>query len=333
MPRKRLSSTAYIDGIRSGDRLILSQAITLIESTLPADRAIAQTVITELTSPNQTTLRVGITGVPGVGKSTFIEAFGSLLTTQKKKVAVLSVDPTSTRTKGSIMGDKTRMDTLAHNPLAFVRPSPTGGSLGGVTNSTAETILLCEAAGYEIIIVETVGVGQSETIVRNMVDFFLLLMLPGAGDELQGIKRGIMEMADALVINKADSNPLKAKQAQVEYQNALHLFPPASSGWFPPVLTCSAIEHTGLSEIWKTINEFQDKLTVNGYWQQQRNEQQISRMHHHIEQQLLREFYDSPRINGLISTAERRVKSGEVPPTTAAENLLQDYRKKSEGNS
>lgn len=333
MPFKRLSTDAYIDGIQSGDRLVLSRAITVIESQLPTDRKIARQILSALVTQKHDTLRIGITGVPGVGKSTFIEAFGSLLTAQNKKVAVLSVDPTSTRTKGSIMGDKTRMDTLSHNPLAFVRPSPTSGSLGGVTHSTAETILLCEAAGYEIIIVETVGVGQSETIVRNMVDCFLLLMLPGAGDELQGIKRGIMEMADALIINKADADPLKAKQAKVEYQNALHLFPPTRSGWHPPVLMCSAIRKTGLEKIWQTITDFRDKLTENSYWQQQRKEQRVSRMHQHIQQQLLREFYESPQISNLINDAEEGIKSGKLHPATAAENLLKDYRKKSGENS
>lgn len=332
MPPKRLSTAQYINGICNRDRLILSRAITLIESRLPTDRELARQLLMALPDKKQNTLRIGITGVPGVGKSTFIEAFGSFLTQMGKAVAVLSVDPTSSRTKGSIMGDKTRMDSLAHDPLAFVRPSPTGGALGGVTNSTAETILLCEAAGYEVILVETVGVGQSETIVRNMVDFFLLLMLPGAGDELQGIKRGIMEMADALVINKTDADPLKAKQAQTDYQNALHLFPPTTSGWSPPVLRCSAIKQTGLPEIWQTVTDFRDKLTEKGYWKQQRREQQISRMHHHIQQQLLREFYESSYMNGLLAATEQGVKSGELPPLSAAENLLEEYRKKSGEN-
>ncbi len=334
MLRKRLSKTAYLDGIRNGDRLVLSQAITLIESNLLTDRAAARELLAALQADTpQDTLRIGITGVPGVGKSTFIEAFGSLLTTQKKKVAVLSVDPTSTRTKGSILGDKTRMATLAHNPLAFVRPSPTSGSLGGVTHSTAETILLCEAAGYKVILVETVGVGQSETVVRNMVDFFLLLLLPGAGDELQGIKRGIVEMADALVINKTDADPLKAKQAQVAYQNALHLFPPAQSGWLPPVLTCTAITSSGLPEIWETITRFREELTVNKYWQEQRQEQRISRMHHHIQQKLLSDFYESDQIHDLLSNVQNHVRNAEIHPISAAEKLLTDYRTKSSKNS
>lgn len=333
MLRKRLSTTAYLDGIRNGDRLVLSQAITLIESNLPTDRAVARELLTALQADvPQGTLRIGITGVPGAGKSTFIEAFGSLLTAQKKKVAVLSVDPTSTRTKGSILGDKTRMDNLAHNPLAFIRPSPTRGSLGGVTHSTAETILLCEAAGYEIILIETVGVGQSETTVRNMVDFFLLLLLPGAGDELQGIKRGIVEMADALVINKADADPLKAQQAQVAYQNALHLFPPAPSGWLPTVLMCAAITSSGLSEIWETITQFQAQLTANNYWQKQRQEQRINRMHHHIQKKLLSDFYESPQVTDLLHGVQNHVRNGEMHPITAAENLLEDYRTKSSKN-
>ncbi|MDP5122220.1 MAG: methylmalonyl Co-A mutase-associated GTPase MeaB, partial [Spirosomaceae bacterium] len=279
MPSKRLSLKNYVDGIRNGDRLILSRAITLVESQLPSDRTLAEQLLSEISGVQKDAIRIAITGVPGVGKSTFIEAFGSFLTTQNKKVAVLSVDPTSQRSKGSIMGDKTRMDTLSYNPLAYVRPSPTGGSLGGVTNSTSEAILLCESAGYEVIIVETVGVGQSETIVKEMVDFFLLLMLPGAGDELQGIKRGIMEMADLVAINKADENQLKAKQAQIEYRNALHLFPATASGWIPKVTTCSAIQQTGLSEIWEQIKAYEIALKSNGFWQRQRENQRIAWMH------------------------------------------------------
>lgn len=333
MPTKRLTLQNYVDGIRNGDRLILSRAITLIESQLPSDRTLAEQLLGEISAIQKDAIRIAITGVPGVGKSTFIEAFGSFLTKQNKKVAVLSVDPTSQRSKGSIMGDKTRMDTLSYNPLAYVRPSPTGGSLGGVTNSTSEAILLCEAAGYEIIIVETVGVGQSETIVKEMVDFFLLLMLPGAGDELQGIKRGIMEMADLVAINKADENQLKAKQAQIEYQNALHLFPATASGWIPKVLTCSAIQQTGLSEIWEQISEYEKSLKSNGFWQRQRQNQRIAWMHRYIEQQLLQKFYNNKTVKNAVKSAEEDVQAGKVLPIIAAKELLKIQSDKSEGNS
>lgn len=333
MPTKRLTLQNYVDGIRNGDRLILSRAITLIESQLPSDRTLAEQLLSEISGVQKDAIRIAITGVPGVGKSTFIEAFGSFLTTQNKKVAVLSVDPTSQRSKGSIMGDKTRMDTLSYNPLAYVRPSPTGGSLGGVTNSTSEAILLCESAGYEVIIVETVGVGQSETIVKEMVDFFLLLMLPGAGDELQGIKRGIMEMADLVAINKADENQLKAKQAQIEYRNALHLFPATVSGWIPKVTTCSAIQQTGLSEIWEQIEAYEIALKSNGFWQRQRENQRIAWMHRYIEQQLLQKFYENKTVKNAILRTEGDVQSGKTLPIIAAKELLKIPSDKSARNS
>ncbi len=333
MPAQRLTLQNLTDGIRTGDRLTLSRAITLIESQLSSDRMLAERLLSEISEARNNTIRIAVTGVPGVGKSTFIEAFGSFLTTQNKKVAVLSIDPTSQRSKGSIMGDKTRMDTLSYNPLAYVRPSPTGGSVGGVTNSTSEAILLCEAAGFEIIIVETVGVGQSETIVKEMVDFFLLLMLPGAGDELQGIKRGIMEMADLVAINKADENLLKAKQAQIEYQNALHLFPATASGWIPRVVTCSAIQQTGLSEIWEQITAYEKSLNSNGFWQHQRKNQRVSWMHRYIEEHLLRKFYDNKIIKNAIKAAENDVQSGKTLPIVAAKELLKIPSDKSEGNS
>jgi LAO/AO transport system kinase len=333
MPSQRLSLQNYVAGIRSGDRLILSRAITLTESQLTSDKVLSEQLLNEISGEKKEAIRIAITGVPGVGKSTFIEAFGTLLTSQQKSVAVLSVDPTSQRSKGSIMGDKTRMDTLSYNPLAYVRPSPTGGSLGGVTDSTAETILLCEAAGYEIIIVETVGVGQSETIVKEMVDFFLLLMLPGAGDELQGIKRGIMEMADLVAINKADENPLKAKQAQAEYRNALHLFPATESGWIPEVLTCSAIQQTGLIEIWQQIVDYERQLKANGFWQRQRDEQRITWMHRYIQQQLLQRFYSHDAVKKAITTAEDDVQAGKALPITAAKKLLNIQSEKFRRNS
>jgi len=255
--RLMLSVDEYFEGITSGNRTILSKAITLIESSLPSHAEIAQEIIERCLPQSGKSMRIGITGVPGVGKSSFIEALGLMLTERGHKLAVLAIDPSSENSKGSILGDKTRMEGLSVHPAAFIRPSPSAGTLGGVARKTRETIILCEAAGYDTIIVETVGVGQSETAVHSMVDFFLLLMLAGAGDELQGIKRGIMEIADALVITKADAgNITKALQAKSEYENALHLFPPSESGRTPRVRTCSAHKNEGMEEIWNIISEY-----------------------------------------------------------------------------
>ena len=263
--KKRLSLQEYAAGIQSGNRVVLSQAITLVESTLDEDQILASALVQELLAHTGRSIRIGITGVPGVGKSTFIEAFGKMLLELGKKVAVLAVDPSSQLSKGSILGDKTRMEGLALDKRAFIRPSPSGNTLGGVSGKTREAMLLCEAAGFDVILIETVGVGQSETAVKNMVDFFLLLMLSGAGDELQGIKKGIMEMADLVAITKADSgNELQARQAKVSYENALHLFPASGSGWYPKVLTCSAVTQTGIDDIWKTILAHRELLQQNG---------------------------------------------------------------------
>ncbi len=270
-----LSADEYIKGILAGNRTLLSKAITLVESSLPKHQEIAQQIIEQCIQYAGKSIRLGITGVPGVGKSTFIESLGIYLTGQGHQLAVLAIDPSSEKTKGSILGDKTRMEKLSVDKNAFIRPSPSAGSLGGVARKTKEIIILCEAAGFDTIIVETVGVGQSETAVHSMVDFFLLLMLAGAGDELQGIKRGIMEMADALVINKADGdNVKKAKLAQLEYKNALHLFPPSESGWIPTVNTCSSLNNKGIEEVWKVIERlsginqkqwlFSEKKTATG---------------------------------------------------------------------
>jgi len=264
----------YVDGIITGNRTILGQAITLIESSLPEHNQIAQEIIEKCLPYAGNSIRIGITGVPGVGKSTFIESMGKYITSKGNKLAVLAVDPSSERSKGSILGDKTRMEELATDPDAFIRPSPSAGSLGGVARKTRETIVLCEAAGFNTIFIETVGVGQSETAVHSMVDFFLLLMLAGAGDELQGIKRGIMEMADAIVINKADGENIRnAEQAKNEYQNALHLFPPTPSGWIPKVLTCSSLVKTGMDEVWKVIHEFIEKQKSSNFFALKRKEQ------------------------------------------------------------
>ncbi|MCF0059451.1 methylmalonyl Co-A mutase-associated GTPase MeaB [Dyadobacter sp. CY356] len=326
--RHRLTVEAYTQGILSGDRIILSRAITLIESKLRNDKILAKTVLENILPNSGKSIRVGITGVPGVGKSTFIEAFGKHITSLKKKVAVLTIDPSSKKTAGSILADKTRMEELARDPLAFIRPSASGLSLGGVARSTRETILLCEAAGYEIIIIETVGVGQSETLVKGMSDFFLLLMLAGAGDELQGIKKGIMEMADAVAINKADgANETAAELAVSEYQNALHLFPKSDSDFITKVLTCSALEKFGISSIWELITEYQEATIKNGYFQKNRQAQNLEWMHDYIRQTLEDQFYENSIIKKAIATSENSVKEGNELPVAAAERLLDIFRK------
>jgi LAO/AO transport system kinase len=268
-------------------------------------------------------MRIGITGAPGVGKSTFIEAFGKLITSLGKKLAVLAIDPTSQRTGGSIMGDKTRMEELGRDSLAFIRPSPAGNSLGGVSRKTRETMLLCEAAGYEVILIETVGVGQSETVVNSMVDFFLLLMLAGAGDELQGIKKGIMEMADAIVITKADEgNQANANLAQIQYQSALHLFPPNENNWYAKVLTCSAQNKIGLTEIWSLILNYQEIVMNNGWFHKRRREQSKEWMHQVIKEQLESQFYNHPQIKKMIKEKEEKVENNEIHAVNAAMELL-----------
>ncbi|MFT7056278.1 MAG: LAO/AO transport system kinase, partial [Roseivirga sp.] len=265
---RRLSIKEYTEGILNSDRVILSRAITLVESNLLTDITLAQALLENIIPHAGKSVRIGITGVPGVGKSTFIESFGEYITNQDNKLAVLTVDPSSQLGKGSILGDKTRMESLSRNPKAFIRPSASGSTLGGVSGKTREVMLLCEAAGYNVIFVETVGVGQSETLVHGMVDFFLLLMLAGAGDELQGIKKGIMEMADAVVINKADGDNIKpAQRAKIEYQNALHLFPASESGWIPEVKTCSAIKGEGLSAIWQMMEKYLQQVQTNNFFE------------------------------------------------------------------
>ncbi|WP_305952487.1 methylmalonyl Co-A mutase-associated GTPase MeaB [Emticicia oligotrophica] len=324
--QKRLTAEEYIEGILAGNRIILSRAITLIESQLENDRLIAQKVLEGVLPQTGKAIRIGITGVPGVGKSTFIETFGKHITSLNKKIAVLAIDPTSQRTKGSIMGDKTRMEELAHDSLAYIRPSPSGNTLGGVANKTRETMLLCEAAGFEIIIVETVGVGQSETVVKGMVDFFLLLMLSGAGDELQGIKRGIMEMADAIAITKADGdNNQKAKNARMEYVHALHLFPPTANNWYPPVLTCSALEKTGLSEIWQVITDFENQMKGNGFWKKNRQEQSLNWMNDYIKQYLETQFFSDKYVKENLEIIANQVLSEAILPIQGASILLEKH--------
>ena len=291
------SVSELVDGILSGNVTALSRSITLVESTQMDHAQKASEIIGECLKHSGKSVRIGITGVPGVGKSTFIEAFGKYLTRLGKKVAVLAVDPSSTISHGSILGDKTRMEELVKDENAYIRPSASGETLGGVARKTRETITLCEAAGFDTIIIETVGVGQSETAVHSMVDFFLLLKISGAGDELQGIKRGIMEMADAIVINKADGdNVRKAKLAKTEFNRALHLFPPKKSGWMPIVETCSAIEQTGISEIWETVEKFLELTKTSGYFAGKRREQNQYWMMETIDAQLKSDFYRNPEI-------------------------------------
>jgi LAO/AO transport system kinase len=303
-----LSTDEYLDGIISGNRMVLGRAITMVESSLPAHAGIAWEIINQCTRYAGKSLRVGITGVPGVGKSSFIEALGTSLVRNGHKLAVLAVDPSSKISGGSILGDKTRMDRLSAEDNVFIRPSPSAGTPGGVARKTREAIILCEAAGYDIIFVETVGVGQGETAVHSMVDFFLLLMLAGAGDELQGIKRGIMEMADAVVINKCDGdNVANAERAKYDYENALHMFPARDSGWAPRVLTCSAKEHTGLSEVWNTISEYRQVTTANGYFSLRRSGQARFWMYETINQSLENSFYSDKRILKLLANLKRRL--------------------------
>jgi LAO/AO transport system kinase len=324
--KKKLSVQQYVDGIVSGNRTILSQAITIIESSLNSHSKLAGEIIDKCLPFSGNSLRIGITGVPGVGKSSFIEAFGLHLASKGKKIAVLAVDPSSERSKGSILGDKTRMELLSVNDMAFIRPSPAAGSLGGVARKTHESIILCEAAGFDIIIIETVGVGQSETAVHSMVDFFLLLMLAGAGDELQGIKRGIMEMADIIAITKSDGNNLmKAELAAGQYRNALHLFPASQSKWIPKVLLCSSVTNFGIDNIWNTILEYLQLTKENNYFSLNRSEQAKYFMYETINQALHDNFYKNKLVEDDLHEMEKQVLNGKLTPFVAAKHLLDKY--------
>jgi LAO/AO transport system kinase len=324
--RKKYSVENYFEGILSGNITILSQAITLVESSLYEHIEPAQSIIEKCLPYSSGSVRIGITGVPGVGKSTFIESFGKLFTSQGRKVAVLAIDPSSGQTGGSILGDKTRMEQLGTDPLAFVRPSPSAGTLGGVARKTRETIILCEAAGFNTILVETVGVGQSETAVHSMVDYFLLLLLAGAGDQLQGIKRGIMEMADGLVITKADgNNKTIAECARTDYQTALNLFPPVPSGWKPKVMTCSAREKTGIKDIWEEINAYISFTKSNGYFDERRKQQSVVRMHCTISEQLENSFYNLEEIKLIRPGLEKQLYEGKITAYKAASVMLGKY--------
>lgn len=327
-PRRRQPTAAeFVEGILKGDVTMLSQAVTLVESVRPEHQALAQEVIAKCLPYTGRSVRVGISGVPGAGKSTSIDAFGlHVLEQYGGKLAVLAIDPSSERSKGSILGDKTRMEKLAVHPKSFIRPSPSAGSLGGVARKTRETIFLCEAAGFDKIFVETVGVGQSETAVHSMVDFFLLIQLSGTGDELQGIKRGIMEMADGIVINKADGDNLeRARLAATQFRNALHLFPAPESGWTPKVLTYSGFYNLGVKEIWDMVYEYIDFVKANGYFEHRRNEQSKYWMYESINERLRDSFYHNPVVSSLLELKEKQVLQGQLSSFIAAKELLDTY--------
>lgn len=327
--RIKYSVDEYVSGIVSGNRTILSQAITLIESSLPDHYDKAQSIIEKCLPFSGRSVRIGITGVPGAGKSTFIETFGLHAVSKGKKLAVLAIDPSSTQTRGSILGDKSRMTKLSIHPNAFIRPSPSAGTLGGVARKTRETIILCEAAGFDTILVETVGVGQSETAAHTMVDFFLLLMLASAGDELQGIKRGIMEMADAIAITKADGqNMVSAENARVAFQNALNLFPVQQSGWHPRVVTCSALQNTGICKIWDLISEYVAISMKSGYFGELRKQQAVIRMYDTISEYLNNSFYNNDLVKQLQPELEKQLYQGTITSYKAALRLLDNYFKK-----
>lgn len=324
--RRTLSVSEFVEGIVKGNITVLSQAVTLVESLKPDHQAVAQEVIEKCLPYSGNSIRIGISGVPGAGKSTSIDTFGLEVLKRGGKLAVLAIDPSSERSKGSILGDKTRMEQLSVHPDSFIRPSPSAGSLGGVARKTRETIILCEAAGFDKIFVETVGVGQSETAVHSMVDFFLLIQLAGTGDELQGIKRGIMEMADGIVINKADGNNIdKANLAATQFRNALHLFPTPDSGWTPRVLTYSGFYNLGVKEVWDMVYEYMDFVKANAYFEYRRNEQSKYWMYESIDEQLKDHFYYNERVKALLKEKEQLVLNSGLTSFVAAKELLDTY--------
>ena len=324
----------FIQGVRAGDRKILAKTITLIESSLATHQQLVTTVLDELLPDTGNTIRLGITGVPGAGKSTFIENMGLQLIDQGYRLAVLAVDPSSARSGGSILGDKTRMEKLSARAEAFIRPSPSGGSLGGVSRKTREAMLICEAAGFDVIIIETVGVGQSEASVASMVDFFLVLILAGAGDELQGIKRGVLELADAIAVNKADGENIEnAKKTRKAYADALHLLTPSSSIWVPPVMTCSALTMAGIEEIWHTVLNHRRQMIESGDLAAKRKRQALDWMHYLLEEGLKEWFYRTPRVRHQLPPLKRAVEIGETTPTAAVKTLLDIFTRREERNA
>ncbi len=326
--RPKYSVDEFVQGILAGNVTILSQAVTLVESNKPEHQEIAQQIIERCLPYTGKSMRIGLTGVPGAGKSTSIDTFGMYLCKQGRKLAVLAIDPSSERSGGSILGDKTRMEHLSHEPNAFIRPSPTAGSLGGVARKTRETIMLCEAAGYDTVIVETVGVGQSETAVHSMVDFFLLIQLSGTGDELQGIKRGIMEMADGIIINKADGDNIpKANLAASHFRNALHLFPPTESGWKPRVMTYSGFYSLGIKEIWDMIDEYRHFAMDSGYFEYKRHKQAKWWMYESVNEALHRSFYENKEVKALLPNIEQAILSDSLSSFIGAQRLIETYEK------
>jgi GTPase len=322
----KLSVDDYVDGVLAGNRTMLARAITLVESNSERHISTAQEVLKKVLPATGNSLRIGITGSPGVGKSTFIETFGSYLCDMGHKVAVLAIDPSSQKTRGSVLGDKTRMEELSRYENAFIRPSASGGTLGGVARKTRESILVCEAAGYDVILIETVGVGQSEITVRSMVDFFLLMILPGGGDELQGIKKGVMELADAIVINKADGdNEVTAKITKQEYEQAVHYIQPATPGWTTKAMLASALNKMGVEEIWSVIQEFESRLKEIGGFESRRKDQTLEWMYSMIEGGLKNKFYQSKKISDKLPEIEKNILSGELTPTKAADHLLKSF--------
>lgn len=332
MSRKRLSEDELFKGILEGETLLLSRAITLVESSLEQDQVLSQQLLQRCLPYTGRAFKIGITGVPGVGKSTFIDSFGSYLTSLGKRVAILAIDPSSTSSKGSILGDKTRMNRLSMNPRAFIRPSPTAGTLGGVAQKTREAMLLCDAAGFDLVMVETVGVGQSETLVRNMVDFFLLLMLPNSGDELQGIKKGIMEMADAIVINKADGAYLeKAREAKVSFSQALRLFSMGESHWRPKTLLCSSLEDKGMENCWELIETYRKQTSQNGYLHLQRNRQSLRWFDEDLERELIKRFFHQAGLKDAIALQKRRILDKKSAVRQASLEIIEKWFNQNQG--
>ena len=324
--RRELAVSDYVSGVLAGDRAVLGRAISLVESNAPRHHALAQEVLTQLLPHTGKSERVGISGVPGVGKSTFIEALGTKLTREGRRVAVLAVDPTSERTRGSILGDKTRMTLLAQDQNAFIRPSPSSGSLGGVGRKTRETLLLCEAAGFDVVLVETVGVGQSETMVADIVDFYLVLMLAGAGDELQGIKRGILELADLIAVNKADGENRKAAtRARREYESALELLHGHGDGWKVPVVTCSGLSGEGLDELWQHVQRHREQACASGSFDEHRRAQLIRWTWQMVDDELADALRRHPAVAALVPELERQVHAGELTATLAAQRILEAF--------